>query len=681
MKRLVITLSILAGLAIVLPGLPALAQPTRLPHEKPDTAISILDESGLLLSYVHINNLASNSQFQSAQDALTEMSNANIPADIRHIIEQYNSLYQKLFTTLDNLESLLNEASALLSRNQINEARQKLDNAGPNIRDANSLLKDTEAATDSLSGRLGIPHTAATNQLTQSYDRLDNSIKRLKDVIDKFTSLRESLTERYTQMTKLTPTELSVNASPLTAFVGENITVSGRLSDNSTPLTQREIFLSLEYKTIKNINKINIPVTATTNTSTTTRFDGLYVADITIPYQYVDNMTLTAIYEPSSGDNQNYLSSKSQPLTINTLFYPTYLKVNMPQRLYREQPFTLSGEVTSGYDNISRNISVYLDDNLLAEKTVSGPFNLEITPSENSTPRKVNLTVAVAPDGRYSGASQSRNIAMSIMPGHIDTRIPSIVLLPGSIRISGRVYNEFGPIADAPVSLKLENSLTTVATAPDGSFQGVFKTRILPTKAPSSDNQLSISESPAESLFDLSPIGMHEIAVTIEQPEPWATAVGEKSRIFTINPLSTSLIIAIFIALGLVIYRRNQTRMSLRKVVSPVEVAEPIAITPLPSPVSRPKLTAIKSKILSAYQSGLSIIEKITGIVMAPHITLREFLKMTQLPSPSVTGCFAELTAITESTLYSAREPPQDTVNRAEKLAAAIKEELYRGNP
>jgi len=681
MKRLVIILSILAVLAIVLPGLPALAQHTHLPHEKPDTAVRVLDKVGLLLSYVHINNLASKSQFQSARDALTEMSNANIPASIRHIIDQYNSLYQKLFTTLDNLESLLNEASVLLSRSQINEARQRLDNAGSNIRNANSLLKDTKAATDSLSGQLGFLDTSATNQLTQSYHRLVDSIKRLKDVIDKLTGLRESLTERYTQMTKLTPTELSMDASPLTAFVGENITVSGRLSDNSTPLTQKAILLSLEYKTMKNVNKINIPVTATANTTTATGFDGLYVANITVPYQYVDNMTLTAIYEPSGTDIKNYLSSKSQPLTVNTLFYHTYLKVNMPQGLYREQPFTLSGEIISGYDNISRNVSVYLDDNLLAEKTVSCLFNFEIIPSENATPRKSELTVAVAPDGRYSGASQSHNIAILVTPGHIETRIPSIVLLPGSIKISGRVYNEFGPIAEAPVSLKLKNSQTTVTTAPDGSFHGFIKLNILPTKAPSSNNQLDVSKSVTEPFFDLSPIGIHEIAVTTEQPESWGTAVGEKSRILTINPLSTGLIMAVLIALGLVIYRRKQTRMSRQKVVSPVEVAEPSAITPLHSPVSKLKLTAIKSRVLSAYQSGLSIIEKITGIVMAPHITLREFLKMTQLPSPGVTECFAELTAITESTLYSAREPPQDTVTRAEKLATTIKEELYSGNP
>jgi hypothetical protein len=670
MKRLVIKISILAVLVAVLPCLPALAQPTHLPHENPDTAINMLDEAGLLLSYVHINNLASQSQFQSARDTLKEMDNADIPADIRYIFNQYNNLYQNLFTTLDNLESLLNETSDLLSRNQINEARQRLDDAGPNIREANSLLRDTEAATDSLSDRLSFFKTAATNELTDAYDRLGDSVKRLKDVIDKLTSLRESLTERYTYMTKLTPTELSLNASPLTAFVGENITVSGRLSDNGTPLTKREILLSLEYKSMKNINKKNIPIKATANTTTTTGCDGLYFASITIPYQYVDNMTLTAIYEPSGTDIRNYLSSKSQPVTIKPLFYHTYLKVTMPQGLYRGQPFSISGEVTSDNASISRNISVHLDSTLLAEKNISGSFNLEITQSGNTTSRKGELTVAVAPDGRYSGASQSRYITISSTPAHIDTKIPSIVLLPASIKISGRVYGEFGPIADVPVSLKFNNSLTTAATAPDGSFQRVFNLHILPEKTPVSDSQ-----------HDLSPIGSHEIAVTIDRGESRGTIIGEESRIITINPLSTGLIMAILTSLGLVIYRRAHTRTSRQRVIPPAEPVALPTISPSPPIPSMPKLTAIKSKIFSAYRSGLAIIEKITGIVMAPHITMREFLKMTPLPSPNVSECFAELTAITEIALYSSREPPQETVTRAEKLAATIAEEAGVGNP
>jgi hypothetical protein len=680
MKKLVIILLVLAVLVIVNTGLPVLAQPTHLSHENPDTVVNLLDKAGLMLSYVHINNLASTSQFQSAQDKLKELYNTDIPPDIRYIMSQYNVIYQKLFTTQNNLESLLNEASALLDRNQIDEARNRLDSTSVYIKDATLLLKDVSIATNSLSSGLGVFTTTATDQLTQAHARLDDSISKLTASINNFDNIRQNLTKKYLQMIKFIPTEISLDATPLTAFVGDYITASGRLSSNGKPLSRKEIILTLEYEVMENTKK-NIMVTATTNTSTTTGSDGSYFTDITIPYEYVDNMTLTAVYDSPSNDVNNYIASQSQPMTINTLFYHTRLKVTTPERLYWELPSTISGEVITDNASVSRNINVHLEGTPVVEETVSGTFNLEITPSENSTPGKRNLTVAVTPEGRYSGASRSRSITISIMPVHIETRITHIIFLPGTIKVSGRVYNELGPIADTPVSLKLENSPTTVATAPDGSFNTFTDLHILPTKAPSTNDMISASKSSTKPFFYLAPLGMHEIEITVKQLEPWATAVSEKRRILTINPLSAGLVLVIFIVVVIVIYRRNQIRVSRQKAMSPVDSLELPTITPLHSPASKQKLTAIKSRILSAYRSGLSVVEKITGIIMAPHITLREFLKMANLPSPTVTERFTELTAITESTLYSAQEPPKDTVARAEELAATIKEELRSGNP
>jgi hypothetical protein len=66
---------------------------------------------------------------------------------------------------------------------------------------------------------------------------------------------------------------------------------------------------------------------------------------------------------------------------------------------------------------------------------------------------------------------------------------------------------------------------------------------------------------------------------------------------------------------------------------------------------------------------------------MAPSATLREFLKTARLPSPATAAPFAELTAIAESSLYSAGDPPDAIAARAEELVDIIKEELRRGHP
>lgn len=116
MKRLVIILSIIAMLGMVLPSLPTLAQPVQVPHENPVTATGSLNTVALLLSYSKIIDLATSRQYQDAQDALNELRHTDVPDELWYIIDRYSSLCQQLFTTLDNLESLLGEASSLLYR-------------------------------------------------------------------------------------------------------------------------------------------------------------------------------------------------------------------------------------------------------------------------------------------------------------------------------------------------------------------------------------------------------------------------------------------------------------------------------------------------------------------------------------------------------------------------------------
>ena len=101
----------------------------------------------------------------------------------------------------------------------------------------------------------------------------------------------------------------------------------------------------------------------------------------------------------------------------------------------------------------------------------------------------------------------------------------------------------------------------------------------------------------------------------------------------------------------------------------------PITTAPEPSP----RLTGLKGRILAAYRGGLDIVEKTTGVAMAPNITLREFLKMATLLLPMAIRQFAELTRIAEIALYSARSLREDSATKAERLAATIKEELRHG--
>ena len=147
MKRFAIALSIIILLAILSPGFSMLAQPTHIPHQNPATAKDSPELASLLLFYGSVFDLAAISQYRGAQSMLDELEYANIPDELRYLIDRYNSLSRQLFATMDNQESLLDEAPTLLAEYQVSEAKQKLDEAEATILNIQLLLEDIEAAT------------------------------------------------------------------------------------------------------------------------------------------------------------------------------------------------------------------------------------------------------------------------------------------------------------------------------------------------------------------------------------------------------------------------------------------------------------------------------------------------------------------------------------------------------
>jgi hypothetical protein len=638
MKRLVIIISVIAVLGIISPGLSAFAQPDRTPHENPGMAIDVLDTASLLFHYSQILNLAASMKYQDAGEALKEIREVDIPDELRYIINRYNDLCQQLFTTLDDLESILNEASHLIAHNRSDEAKQRLDTAEMLVRDASFLLADIETATNILSNRLRISAGTTEDRVREAYARLQESLEQLRQLFERLHTLRQNLTERYTEIKRLVPTRLSLNVMPESAFVGDTITASGTLSGDGTFLPGRSLILILDNSLV-----------ATTTTGT----NGVFSVNITIPYQYIEAMTLIAVYEPIDDDTGKYLASQSPPVTINTVFYTTRLEISTTQAVHPGLPFTISGQVISGDSNIDRTIHVLLDDSRLAEEIVSGQFSLEVTAPEQAPPGNHSLTVAVVPYERYAGVSETRSINISILPVYIDAETPSLILLPKSIRIDGTVNYEGGPVPDASVSLTLNNSSSTVRTSHDGSFTALLKAPI-----------------------DLSFIGQKEMTIDVEPLEPWATNLKVERQLTAVNPLTTGLILVILVALTLLVFRRSQTAHE-QKGGPLTETIELPALIPLK--VSRPRLTGIKGRILSAYWGGLEAIEKMCGTPMAPHITLREFLRMIKALMPKITGQFTELTTIAENALYSGYRQHKDTAAAAEQLAEDIKEELDHG--
>ena len=138
---------------------------------------------------------------------------------------------------------------------------------------------------------------------------------------------------------------------------------------------------------------------------------------------------------------------------ISTSFYsPTLIQVVSPETGYPGLPITISGEITSRHGNTSRTVKVLLNEVELIEERVSPQFSLEVTIPPQTQVGKHNLTVNVAPQERYSGVSQRLEVEIATMPLQAEVKLPRFVLIPGSIQVSGKIFNRLTSGPELPSS-------------------------------------------------------------------------------------------------------------------------------------------------------------------------------------------------------------------------------------
>lgn len=641
MKRFTAAVSILILLAILSGCSPTISQLSNIPHENPTTVRSSPGWPSLFLFYSNIFEKISLKKHDASRSILNELENASIPDKLRYLVDRFNVLSEELMVTLNNLELFLNTTTSLLADNRISDAQEKLTETEATINDARFLLEDIDVATNMLGNKAGVFAALAGSEIRRSYERFEEMLSRVKTLIDDYNQLRENLVEKQkTQAVELMTTTISLDTSSTRAFVGDNITVSGRLTKGRKPLPNRQLTVWIDNEPL---------VTSTT-------INGSYVTEITIPYKYISTMKLYAEYIPDDDDISTYLASRSRQTIINTRFYPTLLTISAPESVHPGISITVSGEVSSTDGSTDRSVRISLDNNKLVDKTIVGKFDAPIILPAELPDGEHTITVDVAPKKRYAGASQRLPINVSLIPIEMEIQSPLLTITPKTIQISGKVYYGVIPIKDAGVTIIFKETRIITRTSSDGSFT-------IHMEAP----------------FDLSLIGPQEFTTTIKPAEPWYAQLEIKRGIFTINLANMGVILVAFVSLGLLGLSRVRARPPSQPeemVIRPTQPKELPGVTALEPGY---KVTGIKGRVLSAYSNGLKVVERATSIPMMPDTTLMEFVNATSTRLANARQPFNELTIITQTTLYSAHKLDKNTAARAERLADIIKEELNGG--
>ena len=650
MKKLITILLLIILIATLLPGAPVLAGLPFSPHEDPETATDTFGAISLLNYYGEIMGLISEGNFADVDNLLAQLDGANIPDDLRDIINLYNSLTSDVSAKLDSIDTLLDEAASLLSQNRLSEAQDKLDEVGTEITEAENLLAELTTATRTLGEKVGVFASAASGLLKKAYDNMDGMVQKVHDLKDRYESLQEQLDEQVREKeADLTPTQLSLNVPAEEIFVGNEVTLSGMLKDkdseDNSPLGSRVIALYI-------VDSLQGTVT--------TDEEGKYSKSLTVPYKYVSTMEVRAVYTPADSDKDIYQGTSATE-TIQIGFYDTYLELTVPEEAHPGFPMSVNGRITSDGSSLNgRIVEVFLDDGSLPQASgktgEDGQFTLILTPPSDTSVGDHTLNVSVASWQRYAGVSEEITLTITKMVTQVEVRSPYIVFSSSDITITGCVLSGGAPVPGAVVTLTLRGESVETITGEDGEFRAVLHIPLDPTY-----------------------MGNQAVEVTVIPAEPWYDQTQTEVKTFVANIINIGFLFVALVCIGVVLYTRRRGQVDISLPGQIVTVAPPVEQVAKDEASKATPHRPHGGGAVGAYYDAVEIVEAVSSVAFEPHMTMREFLKDCRTGLGDVEEDFTILTAIAEKALYSAVAPGDEEITRAENLSQQVQRGLKSG--
>lgn len=644
MNKLATALIVIIVVATLIPCFPVRAEQGFIPHEDPSAAQSTMDAYAFFSQYIEVLSLIASKQYANASILAEQLSHITVPADLAYIINRYNNLTQQINEILSDLQATLDTTVSLLNQYRLDEASLNLDHAGVLVAKAQILLEDLQDATTTLSQRLGVFAATVEGKTRQAYDELQKIIQRLNELIKQYHELLQRLKRQVEEIRtrNLVPTSVTLRLNTTTCFVGDFIAVSGKLTSNGVGMQNRTVALLLD---------------GITAGKAVTRIDGSYYATIQVPFKYVHQMTMQALYAPTGNDLGVYLASVSPTVQLNVTFYNTALTVTVPSTAYPGLQFTVSGSVSSQGTFLSgRTVKTYFDGVLLneAQTDTAGFFEVQKTVGAEVKTGVHNITFTVSSEGIYAGTRLQKTINVVKVASTVEVNAPTFVLLPAQLQINGNVGSTSGPLENAKVTLEFAGESTAIWTSNEGIFNATITI-------------------PLSSVF----AGFQNLKVTVDPSEPWRAATQTTSEILVLNSVSIGLVSIVSVSIGGIGYLRLARTKKKKDEKEPQTLGATTQVSTIvatPSTQSKPqfKLEGLKGKVLESYVRALKVVEPTTGIILRSNMTLREFLIDTKPKLSEAASLFAELTALAERALYSPYTPKEEDLAQAEDHAINI---------
>ncbi|MFP3240748.1 MAG: hypothetical protein RXQ94_06405 [Caldivirga sp.] len=419
-------------------------------------------------------------------------------------------------------------------------------------------------------------------------------------------------------------TTLTINLTSGSAVVGSTIMAYGRLTlPNGTGLGGQLILVTVNGRVI---------ASAVTNST------GFYIVNITLPYIYVNETSVKALFIPVNKG----LAGSTAEATVRLLFNETRLVIHVNGTVVKWGDYLLIwGNVTGG----NRSITVMVGGLSLNATSINGRFNLTI-PTSVLRPGNITLLIYVKPNLTYSPAERALNITVvGVRPS---IRLSGTVLLAGltsTIRISIK------PLVKGNLTLLVNLGplrRTVVVNSP---------TATIPIRLP-----LTLG------------MGFATLNVTIT-PNPPIEGVAATVRVLVVNLAQLAILAALAPAALVAVRLTREVRHRAPVTQTPVAVTVETVVKPLRQPIPSARLSDPRVKaILDSLAKAITAVGAATGIAFGGGLTFREYLALVsgRLTDGEVVKGLNGLIALAEEALYSPRLPTDSDVDAALSYLAMV---------
>ena len=569
-------------------------------HVNPDAEASRLPPPKLLILLV-LNPFAAmlRGNFSGVPVELSVLESAYIPSGLRFIVDRFTRLMNDVAGHLDRADNLMDGAEALIEVGRGLEAKPMLAEASGEIALANTTYRELRLASEELARAFSLPRGDIYMKLSDLGHLIEAMNLRLLGLLD-----------RIERQRALTETFISIDVEPKTVWTGGKISVEGRLSEAyGKPLPGRRVAILFGGSRIYEAS---------------TSWDGSFKAEVNLPYIYKRTVTVQAKYTPTGEDAEAYKPSISDAVEVSLLYIEPKVIVEPVGWVLPGRAFTVRGSVHSTsplpYSSVKVSWVSGVSDVELRE---DGSFEVELNTPGDLPDGEYAIRVNAPASGVFAPAEASLTVKVERIPVDVTLSLPSFAIAGLSAQVSGS-YRAGGERFNATVRVYLAGQEYAVESNGEFEIQLSFPLTLLS--------------------------GCQTCKVHVAPSTPWFSEAALEGSIPVVNPLTLLASTGALIALAAKVFGGRAAESALG-------AAAEVKREEAPGMAEANFAPEEFRWLVDLYWEAVRLVSEMTGAVMEPHMTMREFLSAAGPKLSKLYWCLETLTSAAERVLYSPKVP------------------------